>query len=107
MACVQSLKIPMEKVNIQGGAIAIGHPIGCSGARIFVTLLYSLKRLKKKYGIDKVSYCFGSFQRDTEVSDLITPKLSKGPDRLVKIIDRFWFENKFCNDWFWRNLVKI
>ena len=44
--------------------------------------------LKKKYGIDKETYCIGSFQRDTEGSDLITPKLSKGPDRLVKIIDR-------------------
>ncbi len=43
--------------------------------------------LKKKYGIDKETYCIGSFQRDTEGSDLITPKLSKGPDRLVKIID--------------------
>tara|TARA_B100001248_G_scaffold47151_1_gene30038 strand:+ start:186 stop:1103 length:918 start_codon:yes stop_codon:yes gene_type:complete len=43
--------------------------------------------LKKKYGISENSYCIGSFQRDTEGSDLVSPKLSKGPDRFVKIIE--------------------
>jgi len=43
--------------------------------------------LKKKYGIDEDTYCIGSFQRDTEGSDLISPKLSKGPDRFIKIIE--------------------
>jgi len=43
--------------------------------------------LKKKYGISEDSYCIGSFQRDTEGSDLISPKLSKGPDRFIKIIE--------------------
>ena len=43
--------------------------------------------LKKKYGIDKDTYCIGSFQRDTEGSDLISPKLSKGPDRFIQIIE--------------------
>jgi len=43
--------------------------------------------LKKKYGLDKDTYCIGSFQRDTEGSDLISPKLSKGPDRLIQIIE--------------------
>ena len=43
--------------------------------------------LKKKYGIDKDTYCIGSFQRDTEGSDLISPKLSKGPDRFIQIAE--------------------
>ncbi|MCL2567292.1 MAG: acetyl-CoA C-acetyltransferase [Alphaproteobacteria bacterium] len=47
----------MAKVNIQGGAIAIGHPIGSSGARVLTTLVHMLKRTKKKYGI--ASLCIG------------------------------------------------
>ncbi|MDR2007564.1 MAG: acetyl-CoA C-acetyltransferase [Alphaproteobacteria bacterium] len=47
----------MAKVNIQGGAIAIGHPIGSSGARVLTTLTHMLKRNKKKYGI--ASLCIG------------------------------------------------
>jgi len=60
LACCQQLEIPSEKVNVQGGAIALGHPIGCSGARILVTLMHSLKRLKKRYGI--ASLCIGGGQ---------------------------------------------
>ena len=44
MAATTDLKIPVDKVNVFGGAIAIGHPIGCSGARIIVTLLTALER---------------------------------------------------------------
>ncbi len=47
----------MEKVNVNGGAIAIGHPIGASGARIFVTLLHEMKRRKSKYGL--ATLCIG------------------------------------------------
>lgn len=46
----QLLKLDPEKVNIHGGAVSIGHPIGCSGARIVVTLLHALKRTGGKYG---------------------------------------------------------
>ncbi len=45
------LKWDRSKVNINGGAIALGHPTGCSGARIVVTLYYSLKRLDKELGL--------------------------------------------------------
>ena len=41
----------MEKLNVSGGAVALGHPIGASGARILTTLLYGLRRLKLKTGI--------------------------------------------------------
>jgi acetyl-CoA C-acetyltransferase len=43
--------IPMEKLNVWGGAVALGHPIGCSGARITVTLSNILQTNKGKYGI--------------------------------------------------------
>jgi acetyl-CoA C-acetyltransferase len=51
LAAEKDLKIPAEKVNIYGGAVALGHPIGCSGARILVTLLTGLKRTGGKRGI--------------------------------------------------------
>ena len=44
------LNIPSEKLNIQGGAVSLGHPLGCSGARIVTTLVYILKNNKAKYG---------------------------------------------------------
>lgn len=51
MAAEKELKLPAEKVNIYGGAVALGHPIGCSGARILVTLLTGLKRTGGKRGV--------------------------------------------------------
>jgi len=51
MAAEKELRLPAEKVNIYGGAVALGHPIGCSGARILVTLLNGLKRTGGKRGI--------------------------------------------------------
>ncbi|MFO0945261.1 MAG: acetyl-CoA C-acetyltransferase [Planctomycetota bacterium] len=57
MAAMKDLEIPAEKCNIYGGAVAIGHPIGCSGARILVTLLNGLKRTGGKRGI--ASLCIG------------------------------------------------
>ena len=44
VACVDELKLDPEKVNVNGGAIAIGHPLGCSGARIVTTLLHEMRR---------------------------------------------------------------
>ena len=51
LAAERDLKIPAERINIYGGAVALGHPIGCSGARIVVTLLNGLKRTGGKRGI--------------------------------------------------------
>ncbi|XP_075994257.1 3-ketoacyl-CoA thiolase, peroxisomal [Genypterus blacodes] len=57
--CVEKLGIPMEKVNPNGGAIALGHPLGCTGARQVVTLLNELKRRGRRgYGV--VSMCIGT-----------------------------------------------
>ena len=51
MAAEKELKLPPEKVNIHGGAVALGHPIGASGARILVTLLHALARTGGKRGV--------------------------------------------------------
>jgi acetyl-CoA acyltransferase 1 len=56
--CVEKLKIPMSKVNPNGGAIALGHPLGCTGARLIATLLYEMHRERKRYGV--VSMCIGT-----------------------------------------------
>jgi acetyl-CoA acyltransferase 1 len=56
--CVQKLGIPVEKVNPNGGAIALGHPLGCTGARQTATLLNELKRRNARFGV--VSMCIGS-----------------------------------------------
>ncbi len=51
LACAKELNIPSEKLNVNGGSVAIGHPVGASGARILTTLLYALKRTGGKYGV--------------------------------------------------------
>jgi len=57
MAAMKELGIPHEKMNVHGGAVALGHPIGASGARVLVTLLAAMKRRKAKIGI--ASLCIG------------------------------------------------
>jgi acetyl-CoA C-acetyltransferase len=52
----------MEKVNVNGGAVAFGHPIGASGARVIMTLVYEMRRRGAKYGI--ASICSGAAQGD-------------------------------------------
>jgi acetyl-CoA C-acetyltransferase len=51
LACIKALSIDEEKLNVNGGAIALGHPIGATGTRIVVSLLYELLRRKKRYGL--------------------------------------------------------
>lgn len=60
VAVSRELALPDEKVNVNGGAIAIGHPIGASGARILVTLLHELKRRGGRYGL--ATLCIGGGQ---------------------------------------------
>jgi len=60
VAVQRSLKIDPNKLNIAGGAIALGHPIGCSGARIVTTLVHQLRRTKQKIGV--ASMCIGGGQ---------------------------------------------
>ena len=57
LAVIKDLKIPKEKVNVNGGAIALGHPIGASGARIIVTLLHEMVKRDSKKGL--ATLCIG------------------------------------------------
>lgn len=57
IACIHDLGLDLEKVNVNGGAIALGHPLGCSGARISTTLLHEMKRRKCKLGL--ATMCVG------------------------------------------------
>ena len=57
IAVIKDLKIPIEKVNVNGGAIALGHPIGASGARIVVTLIHEMIKRNSKKGL--ATLCIG------------------------------------------------
>lgn len=57
IACIRDLGLDIEKVNVNGGSIALGHPLGCSGARIATSLLHEMRRSKVKYGL--ATMCVG------------------------------------------------
>ena len=57
IACLRELPIDPEKVNVNGGAIALGHPLGCTGAKLTATILHEMKRRNARYGL--VSMCVG------------------------------------------------
>ncbi len=57
IACIRELKLDPAKVNIYGGGIALGHPLGCTGAKLLTTLVHALHRTKSSYGL--VSMCIG------------------------------------------------
>lgn len=57
LECIRQLKLDQEKVNVNGGAIAFGHPLGASGARILTTLIYEMKKQQTKYGL--ATMCVG------------------------------------------------
>jgi acetyl-CoA acetyltransferase len=60
LAVEKELGLEREKVNVNGGAIALGHPLGATGARLVITLLYELRRRNKKYGL--ATACIGGGQ---------------------------------------------
>ncbi|HEV8382157.1 MAG TPA: acetyl-CoA C-acyltransferase [Gemmatimonadales bacterium] len=57
IACIRELKLDPEKVNIYGGGISLGHPLGCTGAKLLTTLVHALARTKSSYGL--VTMCIG------------------------------------------------
>jgi acetyl-CoA C-acetyltransferase len=59
VACAKELNIDMDTLNVNGGAIALGHPLGCSGARISTTLIYEMKKRHEKYGIASICIAGG------------------------------------------------
>lgn len=69
MAAMQELNIPHKKLNVHGGACALGHPVGASGARILVTLLYALQKYHLKRGI--ASLCIGGGEATAMAIELL------------------------------------
>lgn len=70
LACGSSLKIPSDKLNINGGAVALGHPVGASGARILVTLIHAL--LAKKLSVGVAGICNGGGEATSVVVEVVT-----------------------------------
>jgi acetyl-CoA C-acetyltransferase len=60
IACIRELELDMERTNIRGSGISLGHPIGCTGARVTVTLINEMRRRKAKYGL--CTMCIGGGQ---------------------------------------------
>lgn len=69
MAAIKELSLDRDKVNIHGGAVALGHPIGCSGARILVTLIHALKAKKMKRGMAAI--CIGGGEASSMVLEIV------------------------------------
>ena len=70
LAVMEDLEVDPEIVNVNGGAIALGHPLGCSGARILTTLLYEMKRRGNvKYGL--ATLCVGVGQGEATIVEFI------------------------------------
>ena len=69
LAVVRELKLNPEIINVNGGAISLGHPLGCSGAKLSVQLFNELRRRKKKYGL--VSMCVGTGQGAAGIFELM------------------------------------
>ena len=70
MAAVKDLELPMKKVNIHGGACALGHPVGASGTRILVTLISALRKYNKKRGV--ASLCIGGGEATAMAVEVLT-----------------------------------
>lgn len=69
LAARQTLELSHEKINVNGGAVALGHPIGASGARVFTTLVHALKRTGGKYGL--ATLCIGGGEASAIVIEMV------------------------------------
>jgi 3-oxoadipyl-CoA thiolase len=69
LACIKELNINEQLINVNGGSIALGHPLGCSGVRISTTLIHEMKKRKVKYGV--ATMCVGVGQGATIIYELV------------------------------------
>jgi len=69
IACINELGLDKEKVNVNGGAIATGHPLGCTGAYLTIKLLSEMRRKNNKYGM--VSMCIGGGMGAASIFELV------------------------------------
>jgi len=65
LACARELGIPLDRLNVNGGAIALGHPLGCSGARLMTTLVHELNRRQGRFGL--ATLCVGVGQGEATI----------------------------------------
>jgi acetyl-CoA acyltransferase len=70
LACQLELGIADDRLNVNGGAIALGHPLGCTGARMTTSLLYEMRRREARYGL--VTMCVGGGMGAAGIFELIT-----------------------------------
>jgi len=68
-AVIRELGLDMERINANGGAIALGHPLGCTGAKLTATLLQEMKRRKARYGM--VTMCVGGGMGAAAIFELL------------------------------------
>jgi acetyl-CoA C-acetyltransferase len=68
IACMRELGLSLDRTNIYGSGISLGHPIGCTGARVVVTLLHAMKRNNARYGL--TTMCIGGGQGMAMVFEL-------------------------------------
>src|SRR5215470_3364418 len=71
LACARELGIDLKKLNVNGGAIALGHPLGCSGARIMTTLIHEMKKRDSRYGL--ATMCIGVGQGIATIVERVNP----------------------------------
>jgi 3-oxoadipyl-CoA thiolase len=72
LACIEELGLDRAKVNVNGGAIALGHPLGCSGARILTTLIHEMERQEVRYGL--ATMCIGVGQGIATIVERVEPE---------------------------------
>ncbi len=68
LACMRELGLDMDKTNVNGGAIALGHPLGCTGARLMTSLVHEMRRRQARYGL--CTMCIGVGQGISTVVEL-------------------------------------
>jgi acetyl-CoA acetyltransferase len=71
LACIRELELDADRVNVNGGAIALGHPLGCSGTRILTTLIHELRR--RGGGIGLATMCIGVGQGIATLVEVHSP----------------------------------
>ena len=69
LAVIRTLGLDPERINVNGGAIALGHPLGCTGAKLTATLLYEMRRRNVRYGM--VTMCVGGGMGAAGIFELI------------------------------------
>ena len=82
LACLKELPIDPEKLNVNGGAIALGHPLGCTGAKLTATLVHEMQRRGSRYGL--VTMCVGGGMGAAGIFERCNRDATKNEERRTK-----------------------